>query len=302
MPLTSTWTKWTISTAMVAGLVSVAASFFSYKGAAAGTDVFPYVAGGMLGVAAIAGVLALIFSKVAGKRLDNAFQKCFALIFLLLAGLSLYGNIANYSNENIEFSVWLKEKAPEEDLELAIDLQSKLYITELSDKEALSFLDILLDFLEYRGISRGELKENREDAVRVMRYMYGALADYQLSVANSMLKSWDSERETLDEENLMSLADEIKTFNPIFDDKVEVDLKMIEFAAARHETFYTPDSQQDTATAIFALAAVPPQQETGNKNVYRLNRGIILERLVELNQLKKNIKKITESFESWLSG
>jgi len=99
-----------------------------------------------------------------------------------------------------------------------------------------------------------------------------------------------------------ALADDVKTFNPMFSEKVEVDMEMIKYAAQRHSTFFVPESMKDFSDRTFALAAVPPKQQQDNESVYTLSRGIIVQRLTEIRQLKKNIDGISDSFKEWVSN
>tara|TARA_Y100000310_G_scaffold128133_1_gene127296 strand:- start:115 stop:1353 length:1239 start_codon:yes stop_codon:yes gene_type:complete len=279
--------------------------------------------GALMGTVIIVGAIALLFSSViAGitwcfsKRFKKYFLVSFYILFapllLFVSSLSLVGSIITHSQDNIDMTVWLQQEATDEERIAAIEFQNNLITPELSNEEISLHLDLLLDFFEYRGITREEIKNNPEFAITAIRNMYGAIADYHMAVVNSMLISWDkgvaiqvntksrklSHGFPLYTDDLMELADKIRKLNPQLKDKVEIDLKMIELAAERRGTFLSTEDLP--VRVIFALATVPPQQKENDENLYILNREVIVDRLEEIKQYKKNVDRINDSFESWL--
>ena len=89
---TSPWTPLTVFILVVGILISVTQSFLNCSGTPA--DCIGFGLGGLLGLAVMASIAALIFSKLAGKYMKNASQRCFAVAFCIFAALSFYGTIA----------------------------------------------------------------------------------------------------------------------------------------------------------------------------------------------------------------
>jgi len=313
----STWTPWTIGIVIIGSLIVFAPHILECSGEIVQCSYSGV--GGVFGVMLLPFVAAFLGAKtksVAKLFSKNTFHQSFAFLFLLSVMAFTQGHYSNNSSEHTEFMVWLEGNASQEDRSFASELQQQLYTSTISDKEASRYIDLLLDFFEHRGITRDEFKQNREDALKIIRQMYGDFADYQLEIANSMLKSWDnrhyeftsttgksfSAAVPLKTEDLLSLVEEVKMFNPILGDKVEIDMKMIEFAARRQGTFFVAESVKEISEYMYALAAVPPKQDPSNDKVYKLNREIIISRLRELEQFKKNIEKINDALETWLQG
>lgn len=250
-------------------------------------------------------IFAWALSKLTAKHLKNSYHKYFAVAFCVLVSFSLIGEYKIQSNKKIDFIIWITNEASEENRELAYKIHDKLFTSTLSKKEAELFISLLLDFFEYRGITREEIKKNPDFAKKYYRRMNVALADYQLAVANSMLKSWDKGYYTVATSNggkdLAALAEEIKTYNPIFDERVQMDMRMIEFAAQRHTTFFASDSLKEEAVRIFSLVSVPPLQEKNNESTYILSREIIIHSLKKFEQSSKNIQIISGTFDDWFS-
>jgi hypothetical protein len=311
--LKSNWTPWTIGIMITGSLILFIPHILECSG-----DIVTCSAegaGATLGPMGIAALFAWLAAKSKGTVQmfsKNTFHNLFAFVFILVVFVSAYGR---YS-DNTDFVVWLEQNATEEDRSFANELQQKLYSSSINDEEASKYINLLLNFYEYRGITREEFKQNQEDTLKLVDQMYGGFADYRITIAKSMLKSWDNRRfeftsttgksfsaaVPISNENLLPLVHEIEMSNPMLEGSVELDIKMIELAARRKDSFLVLESNKEEMEYLYGLAAVPPKKDPNDNKIYRFHREIIVKRLTELEQFRSNIDSINQALADWLKG
>jgi len=262
-------------------------------------DFISRLAGAILFVSAFAAFLAWIFKLIAGKKVKDAFPKSFAVCFMVIALWSMFGSLTSFSEGKIEFSTWLEKEATQEERNMAYKIKQKMTVSSLDDDEVSSFLGLFLNYLEFRGVSKEELKSNPDDSIRIVKNMYGSILEYQYAVVQSMLQSWDNNQLTYTD-NLDSLVTEVKKINSWYEYQVQVDTKMIELAARREENFFLPESMRFMFESDSWSPTVSPMQVAGEDNLYELNREIIAARLKEIEQAQNNIDSLLDQFERWL--